>query len=169
MQTHSPRRDHSVKMRLHHVNVVSDEMTELHAFYRDVLGLEQLPMIIEDVKDQAPVPEADQEDRQRRQNASMFDATNAAFFDASERDELQIHIGVRQPYLSARLGHVVNPVLTGHFAFRTDDLDAVRKSLTDAGIEFSDYGEWVVKGWDQIFLYDPAGNVVEIQQVLEDE
>ncbi|WZH50998.1 MAG: VOC family protein [Nocardioides alkalitolerans] len=155
-------------MRLHHVNVVSDDMDELNGFYRDVLGLEKIPMIIEDVKEQAPAPDEDEGDRQRRQNASMFDTTNAAFFDVSGKDELQIHIGLRQPYLSARLGHVVNPVLTGHFAFRTDDLDAVRKSLNEAGIEYSDYGEWVVKGWDQIFLYDPAGNVVEIQQVLEE-
>lgn len=156
-------------MRLHHVNVVSDEMDDLESFYRDVLQLDQIPMIIEDVKDQVPLTgDEDEGDLRRRENAGIFDTTNAAFFDASGQDQMQIHIGIRQPYLSARLGHVVNPVLTGHFAFRTDDLDAVRKSLTDAGIEFSDYGEWVVKGWDQIFLYDPAGNVVEIQQVLED-
>ena len=29
-----------MKLRLHHVNVVSDDMGELHSFYRDVLGLE---------------------------------------------------------------------------------------------------------------------------------
>ncbi|MGD9959366.1 VOC family protein [Nocardioides sp.] len=158
-----------MKLRLHHVNVVSDEMDELKSFYRDVLSLDQLPMIIEDVKDQAPLTGSEDEgELLRRSNASIFDSTNAAFFDASGQDDMQIHIGIRQPYLSAQLGHVVNPVLTGHFAFRTDDLDAVRKALNDAGIAFSDYGEWVIKGWDQIFLYDPAGNVVEIQQVLSD-
>lgn len=154
-----------MKLRLHHVNVVGDDMNDLNSFYRDVLGLEQLPMIIEDVAhDERNLSE---DDEQRRANSALFNTENCSFFDASEQVEMQIHVGLRQPYLGARLGHAVNPVVKGHFAFRTDDLDAVRKSLNDAGIPFSDYGEWVVRGWDQIFLYDPAGNVVEIQQVIE--
>ncbi|MCE0765058.1 VOC family protein [Pseudonocardia kujensis] len=157
-----------MKMRLHHVNVVSDDMEELNGFYKDVLGLDQIPMIIEDVQGRTAVEGESEEDAQRRSNAAMFNPSNAAFFDVSGKDELQIHIGRRQAYLAHRLGHTVNPVLKGHFAFRTDDLDAVRKALNEAGIPFSDYGEWVVKGWDQIFLTDPAGNVVEIQQVLTD-
>jgi len=158
-----------MKLRLHHVNVVSDDMDELNSFYRDILGLDQLPMIIEDVSKQTePVEGESADDAQRRANAALFDPSNAAFFDVSGQDELQIHIGRRQAYLAHRLGHTVNPVLTGHFAFRTDDLDAVRKALNEAGIPFSDYGEWVIKGWDQIFLTDPAGNVVEIQQVISD-
>jgi catechol 2,3-dioxygenase-like lactoylglutathione lyase family enzyme len=154
-----------MKLRLHHVNVVGDDMDDLNNFYRDVLGLHQLPMIIEDVaRDERNLSE---DDEQRRSNSALFNVENCSFFDASEQVEMQIHVGLRQPYLGARLGHAVNPVVKGHFAFRTDDLDAVRKSLNEAGIPFSDYGEWVVRGWDQIFLYDPAGNVVEIQQVIE--
>ncbi|MCE0765052.1 VOC family protein [Pseudonocardia kujensis] len=156
-----------MKLRLHHVNVVSDDMEELHAFYRDVLGLAELPMIIEDVSGQAlPTGDEDDADARRRANAALFDQSNAAFFDVSGRDQLQVHIGRRQAYLGARLGHAVNPVLHGHIAFRTDDLNACRKALNEAGIPFSDYGEWVIKDWDQIFLTDPAGNVVEIQQDL---
>jgi catechol 2,3-dioxygenase-like lactoylglutathione lyase family enzyme len=155
-----------MKMRLHHVNVVGDDMDDLNNFYRDVLGLEQLPMIIEDVAQDER--ELSEDDAQRKANSALFSPENCSFFDASEQVEMQIHVGLRQPYLGARLGHAVNPVVKGHFAFRTDDLDAVRKSLNDAGIPFSDYGEWVVRGWDQIFLFDPAGNVVEIQQVIED-
>jgi catechol 2,3-dioxygenase-like lactoylglutathione lyase family enzyme len=155
-----------MKMRLHHVNVVGDDMDDLNNFYRDVLGLEQLPMIIEDVAQDER--ELSEDDAQRKTNSALFSPENCSFFDASEQVEMQIHVGLRQPYLGARLGHAVNPVVKGHFAFRTDDLDAVRKSLNDAGIPFSDYGEWVVRGWDQIFLFDPAGNVVEIQQIIED-
>lgn len=159
-----------MKMRLHHVNVVGDDMDDLNTFYRDVLGLEQLPMIIEDVAGHAKSDEDEDEDEadaQRRANSALFNPGNCSFFDASEQVDLQIHVGLRQPYLGARLGHAVNPVVKGHFAFRTDDLNAVRKALNEADIPFSDYGEWVVKGWDQIFLFDPAGNVVEIQQVID--
>jgi glyoxylase I family protein len=149
-----------MKLRLHHVNVVSDDMSELHSFYRDVLGLEMapLPPMIEHL--------GHQNDRDESEGDDKWTA-NVAFFNASGQDELQIHAGRRQAYLGARMGHAINPLLTGHFAFRTDDLDAVRKELNEAGIPFSDYGEWAVKDWDQIFLTDPAGNVIEIHQIIE--
>lgn len=150
-----------MKLRLHHVNVVSDNMEELHAFYSDVLGLEKMPLppMIDHIGHEEPAAEA----------ADPNDETwgeNVAFFDAGEGDQLQIHAGRRQAYLGPQMGHGVNPLLTGHFAFRTDDLDEVRKHLNDKGIPFSDYGEWAVKDWDQIFFTDPAGNVIEIHQLL---
>ena len=43
---------------------------------------------------------------------------------------------------------------------------AWRKRLNDLGVPFADHGEWVVKDWHQIFLTDPASNVIEIHQVL---
>ena len=153
-------RDHTtMKLVLHHVNVCSDDMEELHRFYSEALGLELLPMLPmieqpEEEHDRA----ATEDDRAWKQNVGMYDAGDA--------DELQLHASRRQAYLGARMGHAVNPLITGHFAFRTDDLDAVRDQLNQAGVPFSDYGEWSVKGWDQIFFTDPAGNVIEIHQVI---
>ena len=63
-----------------------------------------------------------------------------------------------------RTGQVVNPVDRGHIAFRTDDLDAVKRRLDEKGIKYSDYGDWAMTGWKQIFFYDPDGNVVEVHQ-----
>ena len=148
-----------MKLRLHHVNVCSDNMEELHKFYAEALGLEILPLppMIQQVGPEND-PAGSEDDGGWNQNVS--------FFDASGADELQIHASRRQAYLGARMGHAVNPLLTGHFAFRTDNLDAVREHLTKVGIPFSDYGEWAVKGWDQIFFTDPAGNVIEVHQVM---
>ncbi|MBA8824093.1 catechol 2,3-dioxygenase-like lactoylglutathione lyase family enzyme [Saccharopolyspora lacisalsi] len=148
-----------MKLRLHHVNVVSDDMPELHKFYSEVLGLETtpLPPMVEHLGHQNDRTESEDDDKWNQ---------NVAFFDASGDDEMQIHAGRRQAYLGPRMGHAINPLLTGHFAFRTDDLDAVRKYLTEQGVPFSDYGEWAVKDWDQIFLTDPAGNVIEIHQIM---
>jgi catechol 2,3-dioxygenase-like lactoylglutathione lyase family enzyme len=148
-----------MNLRLHHVNVCSDDMEELHRFYSEALGLELLPLLAmieqpEEENDRA----ATEDDRAWKQNVGMYDAGGAG--------ELQIHASRRQAYLGARMGHAVNPLITGHFAFRTDDLDAVRDHLNKAGVPFSDYGEWSVKGWDQIFFTDPAGNVIEIHQVI---
>jgi glyoxylase I family protein len=151
-----------MKLRLHHVNVCSDNVEELHSFYRDALGLEmaELPPMIEDL--------ASQNDRTESADDGKWDQ-NVGFFDASGDDEvdLQIHATRRQAYIGPRMGHTVNPLISGHFAFRTDDLNAVRKQLDEAGIPFSDWGEWSVKDWDQIFLTDPAGNIIEIHQILE--
>ena len=146
-----------MKLRLHHVNVCSDDMDELRRFYSDALGLEVLP----------PLPMIELEEDVRSESEDQGEWTqNVAFFDASGADELQIHASRRQAYLAARMGHSVNPLITGHFAFRTDDLDELRTRLTNAGIPFSDYGEWSVEGWDQIFFTDPAGNVIEVHQVI---
>ena len=30
---------------------------------------------------------------------------------------------------------------------------------------YADYGAWAMKGWSQIFFYDPAGNIIEVHQV----
>jgi catechol 2,3-dioxygenase-like lactoylglutathione lyase family enzyme len=138
-----------MKLRLHHVNVCSDDLEELDKFYSEALGLKVLPPL--------PMIEAEKgEDWEQ----------SVGFFDASGADELQIHTSRRQAYIGARMGHAVNPLVTGHLAFRTDDLDALRERLTKAGIPFSDYGEWSVKGWNQIFFTDPAGNVIEVHQVI---
>ena len=146
-----------MKLRLHHVNVCSDDMEELHKFYSEALGLDVLPPL--------PMIELEEEVRSEPQEGGAWEQ-NVGFFDASGADELQIHASRRQVYLGARMGHAVNPLITGHFAFRTDDLDELRARLTKAGIPFSDYGEWSVKGWDQIFFSDPAGNVIEVHQVI---
>jgi catechol 2,3-dioxygenase-like lactoylglutathione lyase family enzyme len=148
-----------MKLRLHHVNVCSDNMEELHTFYAEALGLKIVPL----------PPMIQQAGRDNESTEPKDDGgwnQSVSFFDASGADEAQIHASRRQAYLGARMGHAVNPLLTGHFAFRTDDLNAVREHLRKVGIPFSDYGEWAVKGWDQIFFTDPAGNVIEIHQVM---
>jgi len=33
----------------------------------------------------------------------------------------------------------------------------------------SDWGSDAVKGWHQIFFYDPIGNVIEVHQVLSED
>jgi glyoxylase I family protein len=144
-------------LRLHHVNVTSDNMGTLAAFYRDALGLELLPsppMIATSANDGKDGDEEWDE--------------GAKFFNAGDPTELQLHATRRQPYLAAQEGHQVNPLINGHFAFRTDDIEAVKTQLTENGIPFDDWGIWSVKGWYQIFLTDPAGNMIEIHELKDD-
>lgn len=144
------------KLRLHHVNVTSDDMSILTEFYKNALGLEMVPSPSMIATSASNTDDGDE----------AWD-DSAKFFDAGDPNELQIHATRRQPYLAAQEGHSVNPLIGGHFAFRTDNIEEVKQQLTENGIPFDDWGIWSVEGWHQIFLTDPAGNMIEIHEVKE--
>jgi len=91
----------------------------------------------------------------------------ATFVAAGEPSELQVHLCKRDEHLATRYGQAVNPILHGHIAFRCDDIEAVKARLEEHGVPYADYGIWAVKGWYQIFVYDPVGTVIEIHQVMD--
>jgi glyoxylase I family protein len=62
---------------------------------------------------------------------------------------------------------VVNPLERGHIAYRTDDIAAFMAHLEAQGVPYSDWGSNAVKGWHQVFFYDPDGNVIEVHQVVD--
>jgi glyoxylase I family protein len=107
-----------VYLRLHHVNVTSDNMSILTEFYGNALGLTQLPS-------PAMIATSKNADKDIDGDAEWDSA--AKFFEAGDPNELQIHATQRQPYLAAQEGHSVNPLIGGHFAFRTDKGTSDRK------------------------------------------
>ena len=136
-----------MKIKLHHVNVCSKDVPALEAFYRDVLDL-------------APEPSLEAGrilDKEGYPGAVAFLSDGVTQFHLAEKD-----LGI-----NFRTGQAVNPVERGHIAFRTDDIDAFKRRLKEKGIPFSDYGAWAMKGWEQIFFYDPDGNIIEVHQVRE--
>lgn len=143
-------------LRLHHVNVTSDDMGVLADFYENALGLALLP---------SPPMIATTGNEDKSGDEEWDDS--AKFFNAGDPNELQIHATRRQAYLAAKEGHSVNPLIGGHFAFRTDDIEAIKSRLTEHKIPFDDWGIWSVEGWHQIFFTDPAGNMIEIHQVVD--
>lgn len=136
----------AMKLKLHHVNFVSRDVGRLDAFYRDVLGLAQEPTL------------------SAGRIATQGYPGQVAFVTDGE---MQFHLAEKDLEIGFRTGQAVNPVEKGHIAFRTDDIEAFKKHLTEKGIKFSDYGAWAMKGWEQIFFYDPEGNVIEVHQVKE--
>jgi catechol 2,3-dioxygenase-like lactoylglutathione lyase family enzyme len=142
-------------MRLHHVNIVSPDVRGLDEFYRTALGLDRIP-------DLPLIPIQGYSD-----TSSGAVRNPATFLSAGDPDELQLHLCAPDQNMGFRYGHVVNPVSRGHIAYRCDDIEAVKARLETAGIPYSDWGVWAVKGWYQIFLFDPAGTVIEVHQVLE--
>ncbi|WP_299373047.1 VOC family protein [uncultured Tateyamaria sp.] len=135
-----------MKLKLHHVNLVTDDVARMDAFYRDVLGLatetDGLPTL----------------EKRKGYAGHVAFVTDGA---------VQTHLAQKDPLAGFNAGQMVNPVSHGHIAYRTDDLAAFRAHLEEQGVPYADWGNRAVAGWDQIFFYDPDGNVIEVHQVSE--
>lgn len=134
-------------LRLHHVNICSPDVPGLASFYEKALGLRELP------------------DFNSGRNMTDYNKSVVAL-DAGDPELLHLHLAEVDHTLGFRTKQLVNPVTRGHFAFRTDDIEGVKRRLDEHGIPYSDYGTWAVNGWYQIFFFDPTGAVVEVHQVM---
>ena len=132
-----------MKIKLHHVNFCSTNVPAMDEFYRTVLDLETEPSL-----------------GSNRMTTSDY-AGNVSFVTDGTT---QLHLAERDLGVGFRTKNIINPLERGHIAFRTDDLDAFKRRLTEKGILFSDYGAWAMSGWEQIFFHDPEGNVIEVHQ-----
>jgi catechol 2,3-dioxygenase-like lactoylglutathione lyase family enzyme len=133
-----------MKLKLHHINLCTENVERMDDFYRGILGLEE-------EKDGLPVLEK-----------KKGYAGDVAFVSDGA---IQMHLAQKDVGAGFRTGQVVNPVERGHIAYRTDDLAAFKAHLETQGIPYSDWGEKAVAGWHQIFFYDPDGNIIEVHQV----
>ncbi len=131
-----------MKVKLHHINLCSNDVAALDEFYRTVLDLEREPSM----------------EAMRATTTDSYDGKVAFVTDGTT----QMHLAQKDFNVGFRTGQIVNPLAKGHIAFRTDDMDAFIKRLEAKGIAYSDYGDWAIKGWRQIFFHDPDGNVVEV-------
>lgn len=135
-----------MKLTLHHVNLVTRDVPGMDAFYRDVLGLKT-------ETDGLPTLEKGQ-----------GYAGDVAFVTDGA---VQTHLAQKDPLAGFNAGQMVNPVSHGHIAYRTDDLAGFKAHLDAKGVPYADWGNRAVAGWDQIFFYDPDGNVIEVHQVSQ--
>ena len=135
-----------MKLTLHHVNLATENVGRMEAFYRDVLGL-------------GPVTT----DLPTLEKGKGY-AGDVAFVGDGR---IQMHLAERDVQAGFKTGQIVNPVSHGHIAYRTDNLAEVKAHLNASGVPYSDWGHAAVEGWHQIFFYDPDGNVIEVHEVRE--
>jgi len=135
-----------MKLKLHHINLCSTNVEAMDRFYRDVLTL----------GDEKPseLPPLNQE---KGLVGDVSFVTDGA---------IQMHLTPKDVLNSFKSGQVVNPLERGHIAYRTDDIEAFMEHLGEQGIPYSDWGSDAVKGWHQVFFYDPDGNVIEVHQIV---
>ncbi|MDK3073664.1 VOC family protein [Sedimentitalea sp. JM2-8] len=136
-----------MKLTLHHINLCTENVPRMDAFYRDVLGLD---------RESGGLPVLEKEKGYAGDVAFVTDG------------RVQTHLAQRDVRAGFSTGQIVNPVSHGHIAYRTDDIAAFKAHLDSQGVPYSDWGNRAVAGWHQIFFYDPDGNVIEVHQVAAD-
>ena len=131
-------------LKLHHINLSTNNVAGMSHFYRDVLGLKTetqgLPTL---------------------EKGKGYDGDVVFVSDG----HIQTHLAQKDINLGFRTGQIVNPLERGHIAYRTNDLGAFKAHLEAKGIPYSDWDETAVAGWQQIFFYDPDGNIIEVHQI----
>ncbi|MFT5508267.1 MAG: catechol 2,3-dioxygenase-like lactoylglutathione lyase family enzyme [Hyphomicrobiaceae bacterium] len=130
---------------IHHVNLPSNDVPKTRAFLRDVLGFQTGDWCY---------PE--------KQGELHHDDNSIAFFGSGNRG---IHAVRPIPTFAADNGFVHNPTVGGHFALTVPDLKPVMQRFDEAGVVYSDAGIYAMAGVQQIYVYDPSMNVIEINQL----
>ena len=136
-----------MKLEFHHVNLCTSDVPGMDKFYQDVLDMKPEPSM----------------EAYRVRSDDGYDGGVAFHTDGN----IQFHHAQADYGVNFRTGHKINPLERGHLAFRTDDIEAFKKRLTEQGIPFSDFGSTFMDKWHQVFFYDPAGNIIEVHQVNE--
>ncbi len=135
-----------MKLKLHHINFSTEKVGEMTAFYRRVLCLDEA-----------------EEDLPALEKGKGYAGDVGFVWDGA----VQVHLAEKDVMAGFKTGQVVNPLVRGHIAYRTDDLDAFKAHLEAEGVPYADWGHAAVKGWRQIFFYDPDGNIIEVHQVAD--
>lgn len=131
---------------IHHINVPVHDVQQSRVFYRDVIGLSD-----------GPTPKT------IGAGAGVFERSTEAYDLLGDGDG-GLHIMKPIATFATDNKLAINPTITGHFAIRVSDLDAVRHRLRKAGVFFCDAGDFSMPGVRQIYLYDPSMNCIEINQ-----
>lgn len=130
---------------IHHVNLPSMDVPKTRAFLRDVIGFQTGDWVY---------PE--------NQGELHHDDKSIAFFGSGNRG---IHAVRPIPTFAVDNGFIHNPTIGGHFALTVPDLKPVMERFDDAGVLYSDAGIYAMAGIQQIYVYDPSMNVIEINQL----
>lgn len=134
-----------MKLKLHHINLCTENIERMDAFYKDVLKLSE--------DKTADLPTLEKNKGYKGDVAFVTDGT------------IQTHIAQKDQLAGFNTKQFVNPVERGHIAYRTDDIAEFKAHLDRKGIKYSDWGNAAVNGWHQVFFYDPDGNVIEVHEV----
>jgi catechol 2,3-dioxygenase-like lactoylglutathione lyase family enzyme len=139
--------------KIHHVNLPAHDVRESASFFNAIFGMREGVF-------------------QRPSSGGDFRSDPAALAAFEQEGADAVGLGVNNglhivkpvPSFAKANGLQHNPTIGGHVAITVPDLDAVKRRLDDAGIMYSDAGQYAMLGYRQIYLYDPSMNLLEVNQ-----
>jgi len=145
-QRQAPSSAHGADWFIHHVNLEVPDVRDAVSFYAEIAGMAEGSW-------RAPAERGD---------FSMDPALLASL--PLGDDNSGIHIVRADPGFALRNGFAHNPTIGGHPAFCVPDVLAVKRRLQAAGMLVSDAGVYAMAGMHQIYVFDPSGNMIEVNQ-----
>lgn len=133
---------------IHHVNLQANDVRESAAFLTEIAGMEEGAW-----------------DRGGTEGDFSIDPADLTIFPLGDGNR-GLHLIKPDPSFGKRNGFTVNPSIGGHPAFMVSDIKAVMSRMDAAEWLYDDAGIYAMPGMHQIYTYDPAMNVVEINQEL---
>lgn len=138
--------DGAPEWKLEHIFAPAHDVRASAAFYSEIVGMTEVPFPAK---------------RDGRGTFSVEPADLAYFPDPT-----RAHVDVLRPSpVFARDNRLhINPLASPHFAIQVPDIEAVKRRLDDRGIFYGDAGHFALQGLYQVYIHDPAMNLVEICQ-----
>ena len=134
---------------IHHVNLETDDVQKSARFYATIMGMSQADWIFPATRGYLP-----------------GDPDKLALFGDGRQSHTGLHLIAPDDDFAAKNAMSHNPSIGGHVAFQVDDLDTVVARLDTAGIRYSLTGEFAIPGMRHLYVEDPSGNLLEINERL---
>ena len=131
---------------IHHVNLMAHDVRESAAFFSEIAGMEEGVW-----------------DRGGAEGDFSIDPKDLTIFPLGDGNR-GLHLIRPDITFGQRNGFLVNPSIGGHPALMVSDLQGVMARMRAADWHYDDAGIYAMPGMHQIYCYDPAMNVIEINQ-----
>lgn len=132
---------------IHHVNLETRDVRRAAAFYSAILGMTEAQWEFPESRGYIPAA-----------------PDRLALFKDGRQSHTGLHLIKPDPDFATKNNLTHNPSVGGHVAIEVDDLKAVCARLDAAGIRYSDAGIFAIPGVWNVYVEDPEGNLLEINQ-----
>jgi catechol 2,3-dioxygenase-like lactoylglutathione lyase family enzyme len=134
---------------IHHVNLEAQDVQRTAAFYAAIMGMDQRDWAFPATRGYLP-----------------GDPDKLALFGDGRQSHTGLHLIAPDDDFATKNAMSHNPSKGGHVAFQVDDLDTVIARLEAANIRYSLTGEFAIPGMRHLYVEDPEGNLLEINERL---
>ncbi|MEM8791223.1 MAG: VOC family protein [Pseudomonadota bacterium] len=137
---------------IHHVNIAAIDVRETAEFYMDVLAMEEAAWTFPANRGAVS---ADPAELTLMPSDTMSQGANTG-----------LHIIKPDPLFAQKNGLIHNPSIGGHIAYQVPDLARVIATLEELDVPFSLTGEFAIPGMRHLYCFDPAMNLIEVNEML---